>query len=313
MILVAGEALIDFFPGAHTPGRSVDFTGLPGGSPLNVAVGLSRLGVRASFFSKLSTDAFGHFLVEHLVQERVDLGYLLRSERPSTLSFVSMGADGVPSYVFLGENAADVSIEPSETPVAFPSDITAFHFGSFSLAVGRSAHAYQALVRREGRSRVVAIDINVRPRLVPDLVAYRSEFELLLPQISLLKASAEDIHHLYGTDDLHAVARRWRALGALLVLVTDGERGAYSLQQEWRSHAAVPVSVVDTVGAGDSFHAATLAELSRHGLLSRRALARIPDDVIDRTLRRATRAASLTCSRRGANLPLASELDDEDI
>lgn len=310
MILVAGEALIDFFPGAHVPGRSLDFTGLPGGSPLNVAVGLSRLDVRASFFSKLSTDAFGQFLVEHLAQERVDIGYLLRSDRPSTLSFVSMGPDGVPSYVFLGHGSADSSVEVADLPVAFPSEITGFHFGSFSLAVGRSAQAYQALVRREGRSRVVAIDINVRPRLVPDLAAYRAEFEQLVPQTSLLKASAEDIHHLYGTDDVHAVARRWRALGALLVLITDGDKGAYSLQQDWRRHPAVPVAVVDTVGAGDSFQAATLADLSRQGLLSRRALARLPEDVIDRTLRRATRAASITCSRRGADLPRAADLDD---
>src|SRR5690606_9193639 len=72
---------------------------------------------------------------------------------------------------------------------------------------------------------------------------------------------------------------------------------------------ALPVKVVDTVGAGDSFQAALLARLAQYGLLTSTALSKLDRNAISDALHYATFAASLTCERRGADLPRLAELD----
>lgn len=311
MILVCGEALIDFFPNpAAATGRgALGFEAMPGGSPFNVAVGLARLGSKVAFFSKISTDAFGRLLVERLAEEGVVKDWLVRSDRPTTLSFVTVGADGAVDYVFLGEGAADRSLEPAEMPGELPAEVEALHFGSFSLAVGSSAEVYADLIARESGRRTIAIDINVRPRLVGEMGAYRQRIERLISCSDIIKASTEDIAQLYGDVEIGAIAARWRALGAAVALITRGGDGAvaYTATDEI-ARPGWAVSVVDTVGAGDTIQAALLAGLDAAGRLDRASVRALDTDTLGPILDRAIVAAAITCSRRGPDLPRLGDL-----
>lgn len=309
MILVCGEALVDLFlqapQGAELPGRAV-----AGGSPFNVAIGLARLGQKSGFLGGLSSDVFGQHLAGMLAREGVDLSHAVRSDRLTTISVVATNAQGSPTYAFHGENKADRAITLADLPADLPADVAAITFGSYTIAVDPVGESYLALARRERDRRVISLDPNIRPTVTPDLAAWRARLQPFLQTASIVKASDEDIFTGYGHDaDIGAVARSWLASGPKLVVITRGPQGAvaYGAQGE----LAVPgraVEVIDTVGAGDTFHAAILARLNHHGALSGAALANLPRDTLKDVLRHAIVASSITCSRRGADLPTASDV-----
>lgn len=310
MILVCGEALVDLFlqpaEGAELPGRAV-----AGGSPFNVAIGLKRLGAQSSFFGGLSTDAFGKHLAGMLEREGVDLSHAVRSDKLSTISVVATNAQGSATYAFHGDGKADRAIELQHLPAALSEDVAAITFGSYTLAVEPVASSYLALAKREKGRRVISLDPNVRPTVTPDMSGWHCSFVPFLDCASIVKASDEDIAIGFGHEaDVGNVARSWLVHGPKLVVVTRGPEGAvaYTAKGEFRVPGRA-VEVIDTVGAGDTFHAAILARLAHHNALSNAALDTLPDATLDDVLRYAVVASSITCSRRGADLPNAADVE----
>jgi fructokinase len=306
MFLVGGEAVIDLFGGGEA---GLSFHGQPAGSPFNVAIGLARLGCSASFVTGLSRDAFGERLIAALVREGVDLALAPRTDRPTILSFVMVKPDGSPEYAFYGENGADLQVTAQNFAQPLPTSIRAVHVGGFPMAIGPSKEAYAALIRRETKQRFVSLDPNVRTNLMGDIDIFRDHFETLCAGVALIKASSEDIAQLYAGVDTMTIARRWRTLGAGTVIITDGARGAFVLNQQGVTLVkAAPVEMMDTVGAGDSFMAAALAALQDHDLVDRQCLACAAPETLRAILSFANRAAGITCSRQGANPPTRAEL-----
>jgi len=307
MVLVFGESLIDVFAAGETAaGLALD--GRVGGSPFNVAVGLARLAQPASFVTCISTDPFGERLAQALRTEGVDLSLLQRHLSPTTLSVVSTDAHGAPSYAFHGDHGADRLLDPRPLQ-ALPEAAKVLQLGSYPLVVEPVASTLKLVVEREHARRLVAYDPNVRLNVEPSVLRWRAAVEWMAQRAHLLKLSAEDAALLHPDEPLAALARRWLAQGVSLVVVTCGGDGAAAWTA--RAQASVPaeaVEVVDTVGAGDSFQAAMLAWLAEKELLDPRALARTEADELRAMLRFAARAAAITCSRRGADLPRRNEL-----
>jgi fructokinase len=306
MIVVCGEALMDVFAGADTPG-GVTLDARVGGSPFNVAIGLARLRQPVAFFGGLSNDLLGERLLKALRDERVGAGAITRVDAPTTLSLVGLDARGVPSYAFYGEGAADRMLSVSALQQVPPAQ--ALHFGSYAMVVEPVAGTLRALVVRDHLSSVIAYDPNVRLRVEPSLERWRAALAWMLPRTHLLKISDEDLELLFPGADASALAAEWLRAGVALVVVTRGARGASA----WTAahHVAVqpaPVKVVDTVGAGDTFQAALLAALAERGQLTVERLRSLPLAALHEVLGFATRAAGITCSRRGADLPRRDEL-----
>lgn len=313
MILVCGEALVDIFVG--TESRDDGAGGLParavaGGSPFNLAIGLSRLGVRSGFLTGLSSDAFGRMLADHLRAEGVDISLAKASTRPTPLAIVSTGRDGHPAYTFHAENCAHADLTSADLPMSLGDDVAALALGSFSLAMEPVGTSLIALAEREANRRVVSLDPNLRPSLIGDLGRWRARYEGLVRHAAIVKLSDDDLRIAYDPEaDPDEHAARWLAAGVQLVVVTAGLTGATGYHAHGR--VAVPgrtVSVVDTVGAGDTFHAALLARLARDGCLTRPALASLEGDYLRSLLNEAAVAASVTCSRLGADLPTLVEV-----
>ena len=170
----------------------------------------------------------------------------------------------------------------------------------------------RALVEREKDRSVIAYDPNIRLNVEPDLARWREQLQWMLPRTHLLKVSDEDLSLLLPDVDIEAdierLAASWLAAG-VRVVVTRGAQGALAWCAAGR--VAVPpvaVEVVDTVGAGDTFQAALLTWLAEHGLLDPASLATLTTAQLDAAIRFAALAASITCSRRGADLPRRAEL-----
>jgi fructokinase len=310
MIICCGEALIDFVP--VSIGGAPAYRPLPGGSPFNVAIGLGRLGAPTGFLSRLSTDFFGDLLVDTLVRNGVDCRHVKRTTDPSTLAFVSQPGDGEPQYAFFSNGAADRCIAERDLPPAFDDAATAIHWslGAITLMTEPAADTYEALLRREAKRRVIVFDPNIRAGLISDRAAYCKRLERLIGICDLVKVSRADLEWLYPEREIEASAEAWRGLGPRLVVVTLGADGAMALMGG--DKVAVPgrkVTVVDTVGAGDSFHAALVAGLHDRGALTLDALPKLDLEAVRGLLNRATAAAAITCNRAGANPPTKAELE----
>jgi len=308
MYLVCGEALFDVFLGDDEgdPG-SLQFNARAGGSPFNVAIGIARLGGRASLLTSIATDMLGRRLVKILQRESVSTDYLLRSERRTTLSMVSVDDSGQPEYVFYGEGSADCSVQPSDLPKIGPG-VQGIHFGSYSLVVRPVADAFASLVEQKG-DRFVSLDPNVRPTIEADMDIWRQRVDEYIGYADLLKISAEDMDFLYPGVPRENKIVDWLDRGVSLAVITDGgsDCGAWTKSGDSLRKPIINSDVVDTVGGGDSFQAALLAKLASDEN-PKQAVKNLNAESLEELITYALAAASITCSRRGADLPSCDDV-----
>ena len=308
MILVCGEALLDVFDAGETrTGLTLDAN--VGGSPFNVAVGLARLAQPVGFFSAISTGFAGERLMRALRAEGVDTAPVARLDAPTTLSLIGVDARGVPSYAFYGTGCADRLLAPADL-ARVPAQLDAINVGSYATVVEPIASTLRALVEQQHGRALIAYDPNIRLNVEPELQRWREQLAWMLPRTDLLKISDEDLGLLQPGVAPEAFAAQALAHGARAVVVTRGAKGATG----WTAGGAradvppVAVTVIDTVGAGDTFQAALLTWLAEHGALNAAALAALDASALASALGFAARAAAITCSRRGADLPRRAEL-----
>lgn len=307
MILCCGESLIDMIPVDLPDGRRA-FVPHVGGAILNTAIALGRLGVPAAMLSGVSTDSFGTLLADALQENGVSTSWLIRSDRLTTLAVVQM-KDGQARYAFYDENSAGRMILPSDLPV-LPDDIRALYFGGISLVAEPGADTYAAFLAEQGGDRLVMLDPNIRTGFITDEQRYRDRLDRMIALSDIVKVSDEDLVWLVpGGRTLADKTNALFARGPRLVIVTEGAKGATAF---YRDHAitvpAPATTVVDTVGAGDTFNAGFLAGLQDHGCLSKAALQDLPQDVIRHALGTGARVAAVTVSRAGANPPWPHEV-----
>ncbi|MBB4266603.1 carbohydrate kinase family protein [Roseospira visakhapatnamensis] len=307
MFLVCGEALFDVFVTRDRPG-GLTLDARPGGSPFNVAFGLARLGQPVEMFTGLSRDPYGAFLRGFMDREGVRTTYALETPKPTTLVTVAVDANGGPTYAFSGTDTADRAVTVDALP-ALREDVTAIHMGSIATVVEPVATALKALARREAATRLISYDPNVRPTVEPSLDVWRRSLADLVGLVHVVKISREDLDLLYPGMASDQAASRWLAAGTALVVVTDGANGVSAWTRAARVTCPVhPVTIVDTVGAGDSFQAGLLAALADLGCGSAAGVAGMSAPALEAALVFASRAAAVTCSRRGADLPRRADL-----
>ncbi len=300
MILCCGEALIDMLPRNSTEGEDA-FAPHAGGAVFNTAIALGRLGAPAGYFGGLSKDLFGTRLTHQLAASKVSSDLCPKSDRPTTLAFVTL-TDGQATYAFYDENTAGRMLSLADLP-DLGAECSALFFGGISLVSEPAANSYAELCLRNARQRVIMLDPNIRPGFITDESGYRDRLNRMLGAADIVKVSDEDLDWIGGG------VGNLLNLGARLVVVTKGAKGAEVYRGQGRFEvAAKPAQVVDTVGAGDTFNAGLLAGLDRDGLLTRAALTNASDDALRPALDLGITAAAVTVARAGANPPWYAEL-----
>lgn len=306
MILCCGEALIDFLPVSTAAGKSA-FEPHAGGSVHNVAIALGRLEVPTGFFGGLSSDMFGDVLEKSLATSNVSLALAPRSNRHTTLAFVSI-VGGQPRYAFIDEASAGRCITEDEIP-ALGEDVEALHFGSFQIVNEPIGSALEALARQNASRRVITLDPNIRPTLVTDRDSYLARLARMTALADIVKLSDEDLAWMVPGVAAKTWAERTIAHGTKLVVLTKGAEGAeaFAAGRHWRV-APVRTTVADTVGAGDTFMAGLITALRDAGVLTKAAVATLPAETVAAALDFAARAAAITVSRSGADPPWRREI-----
>ena len=289
---VVGEALVDVVvPADGEPRRS------PGGSPLNVAVGLARLGVDTVLLTEVGDDDAGRLVLDHLRSSGVEVdGSSVVAGSPTSTATARLDEQGAASY--------DFDLRWTLGPRALPSGATALHVGSLGTALRPGRDSVVDLVARAARSGVmVSFDPNARPTLTPDAQQALADVREVAAAADVVKLSDEDLEFLQPGAGFEDVAGQLLGDRTRLVVVTSGGTGAFAAHAGGSVEVVSrPVDVVDTVGAGDSFMAALLAVVVEHGLdrLDRHRLGAYLDA--------AHAAAAVTVSRRGADPPRREEL-----
>jgi fructokinase len=306
MIVSAGEALIDLLP-TTDGGRQPDYRAFVGGSPLNVAVALGRLGVPAAFLGAVSTDAFGDRIVSALADSAVDLALVTRVERPTPLAIVTLEG-GEARYAFYDSGTAARGMTLRELR-ALPAHTAMLHFGSIALAAEPAASTLIARAQTARERHLVCVDPNVRPAFAPDRPYYRRNLERAMELGHIVKLSLSDLAWLRPGLPPEAFAQERLAAGASLVVITRGSDGALGCTRGGMSAvAAAPVPVVDTIGAGDAFTAGLLAALLEAGIKTAASLEAMTPKRLSAALGFAAAVAGATGTRAGADPPRRHEL-----
>jgi fructokinase len=303
VIVVGGEALVDLVDdhGVHRP--------VPGGGPFNTAVALGRLGVPVAYLGTLSRDDHGTLLARVLIEAGVDVSLIRRSDAPTPVALVHRQNDGRNTYTFQLTETSFTDLPPEAIPT-LPGDVWAIHVGTLALAVDPPAAAYEALLAREAGFRKIVLDPNVRPAVFGDQLLYRARFERLTRLADVVKLSVHDAAWIYPELEPAAVTERLLGFGPRLVAITMGTLGASAASSEGQAYVpAVPVAVVDTVGAGDVFGAALLAALVERDALEQAPTRPLDHSLLKEAVEYAVTAAAITCTRRGADAPSRAELD----
>ena len=294
MILVVGEAIVDV---VERPDGSR--TEHAGGSPANVAVGLGRLGLDVTLATAIGDDAFGAMIESHLSDAGVRLADGSRGPRLTSEAIAHLAVDGSATYDF------EVTWDPGL--IHTPADVTAVHTGSIAATLEPGADDVEMLLRELEPAAIVSFDPNIRPPLLPDHDDVARRIERLIGLADVVKVSDEDLAWLSPDEPAEAVAERWLEASPAIVVVTRGAEGSSAFAQSGRLDLPAPPStVVDTVGAGDSYMSGLLAGLHGKGLLSgdrRSELHDIDAETLGDVTSVAARSAAWTVSRPGAQSP----------
>lgn len=257
-VISFGELLIDFVPTISNVSliEAPAFKKAPGGAPANVAVGLSRLGISTGFMGKVGDDAFGHFLVSVLQENRVDTHAMkFAPEARTALAFVSLAADGDREFMFYRHPSADMLFSPDEVDAEYILKAKMFHFGSITLISdpSRSATLQALQIARQG-GLLISYDPNLRLNLWQDESTAKEGILSVWQQANFIKVSQEEIEFLCGMTDIVDGARSLWHPDLNLMVITKGSRGCTFITPQFTGDVpGYRVEPVDSTGAGDGF------------------------------------------------------------
>ena len=300
-VTVVGEALIDIVqPVSGVASEHV------GGSPANVAIGLARLGHRTRLATHIGHDERGRRISDLLTAERVELAVASTTAARTSTATANLNAAGVATYDF------DLSwkLDPGNVGAQPGGHL---HTGSIAATLPPGAAGVAAAVKAARAFSTISYDPNVRPSLMGSAAQARPIIEQIISLTDVVKASEEDIDWLYPGKPLLQVLADWAMLGPVLCAATKGGDDAVVLiAGEFSYRRPLPATVVDTVGAGDSFMSGLISGLLDGKLLggpdARERLRFAHFDQIASAVDRALACSAITVSRAGANPPTRDEL-----
>ena len=304
MIIVIGEALIDLIQDRSETSK---YEAIVGGANANVAIALARLETPHTFLARISTDSFGQQIQAKLDKNKVNTNHKVSTNEPTTLAVVSINAQGSPTYSFFVNGTADWGWAKEELPNL---EAKAIQFGFLTMAMEPGNLVIEEWAKAQSKDKTISHDINIRPALGFNQAKEKARVERVNAFSHIIKASDEDLEWLIPNQTPEQTAKAWSK--NKLVLITKGENGTdvYKNQEMLYNVPSRKITVVDTVGAGDTFTANLLSQLLEHNHLGEdptTKLMNLNEDHLKTFVHTAGIAASITCERAGAEPPTKPE------
>ncbi|WP_158727823.1 carbohydrate kinase family protein [Flavobacterium sp. I-STPA6A] len=257
-IICIGEVVIDFI--GHqidtSINRTKDFHRFLGGSPTNVAVNATRLGLKSALVATCGQDGLGEYIVRKLKANNVITSYVKKiDDKPTSVIFVSKST-GTPDFIPFRE--ADSQIDPSQITDDLLESAKIFHTTCFALSKEPARTTILESAKRAKQLGLkTSIDINFSERIWKD----REEAKLVLKEYlatdPLVKLSEDDCYRLFSeakTEDF--IFEYFHNLGASTICLTKGKEGVVLSDKEFGlfHQESIPVlEIKDATGAGDAF------------------------------------------------------------
>lgn len=312
-ILCLGEVLVDMLGQQveHNGESSRMFRPFAGGAPANVAVAVAKLGGNSALISKVGKDSFGNMLVTTLNNYGVDTRFIASSEGKTALAFVDLDEHGERTFDFYVENAAHKDISNADVDHVPLNNETLLHLcsGSFSTA-GLHTSATSLIKRAHICETPLCMDINFRPGFWQDPTQAPAIIDNAARQMTIIKASHEELAALYG-EHANDKVQQWHEAGVALILITDGAQPVSYVSTTSSGKFAVPATTVkDTTAAGDAFIGGLLFQLATSVTSGAQFKSFLSEaDNIQMLLDVATRCGAVAVSRFGAFDALPSRTD----
>ncbi|MHC0062284.1 carbohydrate kinase family protein [Nostoc sp. UIC 10890] len=312
-VLCLGEILFDCL--ADQLGLKLEevksWTPYPGGAPANVACALVKLGTPAGFIGAVGEDEPGNALVKLLQDVGVETtGIQRHPTAPTRQVYVTRDLAGDRTFAGFGQydtaEFADTHLQAKQLSDSLFQEADFLVLGTLELAYPESEKAiHRALELAEHYDLKIVLDVNWRPVFWKEPNIAHQKIPELFNRVDFLKLSKEEAEWLFETADPGAITYRLASIEG--VLVTDGENGCtYCLGENEGKLPSFSIPVVDTTGAGDSFLAGFIHQLSQNGIHGLRDA-----ETAKRIVTYASAVGALTTIKAGAiaSQPTAAEVE----
>lgn len=295
-VITLGEILIDLVPLAR---QNINVYELrPGGAPSNVAVNLSRLGIKTAIIAKIGDDFAGKFLINFLKKNSIDVRYVRKTSSHKTgLVFVSLDSTGDRDFSFYGAPSADQFLNEKEIKESYISKAKLLHFGSISMMNDVSKKATLKAIKIAKKNKLlVSYDPNIRLNLwkakyTKAKLEIRSHFKYA----DIIKISDTELRFLFDLKpNLENVKKIFKA--TQVIFISAGAKGCYVYYNDFFKYIpGYEVKVVDTTGAGDAFMAGVI-----YGILKNGGIKNIKKDTLIKIAIFANKKGAEAVQRKGA-------------
>ena len=257
-IICAGEVLIDFI--GHEVNTSInkikDYHRFLGGSPTNVAVNASRLGLKSALIATCGQDGLGEYIVRKLKENNVITTQVKKLEGVPTSIILVSKSSGTPDFIPYRE--ADYQIIKSQISDELLKSAKIFHTTCFALSKDPARTTIlESAKRAKQLGLLTSIDINFSERIWPDREEAKIVLKDYLSTNPLIKLSEDDCYRLFAeskTEDF--IFEYFHELGASTICLTKGKDGVVLSNTDFGMfhQKALPIEdIKDTTGAGDAF------------------------------------------------------------
>lgn len=258
-IFCVGETLIDFI--GHQEEVAIeetkDYHRYLGGSPTNVAMNMTRLGVKVCLASTIGEDGFGTYILDKLKDNRVNTAYVRKDAiQPTSVIFVSK-TKGTPDFIPFRK--ADTMITENQIPTEVLENARIFHTTAFALSKNPSRNTILAKAKEAHELGVtLSIDINYSPRIWPDRLKAMETIKTYCQYDPLVKISEDDMERLFEEHLSHEEIFTFfhDHLNVTTVCLTLGSKGV-TLSRKHKTPITLPAekveNIMDATGAGDAF------------------------------------------------------------
>ncbi|MGB6406418.1 MAG: carbohydrate kinase [Planococcus donghaensis] len=264
-VLTYGDAFVDYIA---TDTTNTSFNRHLGGATVNVAAGVSRLGIPSSFITITGDDETSTFVRNELVREGVDLTHAITvPEKRVSGVYIHLTPEFDRVFASYVNETPDLQVTEKQLNAKSFEQASGFHFCSGTLFHPEArATTRKAIELSKEHNVICSYDVNIRPLRWESEGHCRQIVMKFLPTADIIKLTTEELAFLMKTDSLEEGIERLSGNAIPLVFVTDGENGTYAVFQDQTIHVPViPVQPVDTTGAGDAFMAGIIRHVYLNG------------------------------------------------
>ncbi|MGG2028693.1 5-dehydro-2-deoxygluconokinase [Gottfriedia sp. S16(2024)] len=245
--------------------ETITFTKYVGGSPANIAIGLSRLGKKTGFIGRVGDDQMGSFILNYLNKNQIDTSNVLidQSGSKTGLAFTEIKSPVDCSILMYRDNVADLKLEPRDIKEDYIKRAKALLISGTALAQSPSREAVFLAVEYARKHDVcVFFDIDYRPYSWNSVEETAIYYNLIAQKCDVIIGTREefDMMECFENNPLHndeITAKKWFSYHAKIVVIKHGKDGsiAYTSHGEKVKGRTFPAKVIKTFGAGDSYAA----------------------------------------------------------